>query len=475
MSTINFLFGNPKRKGSGGKSMATKRKTSRKTTKRKNPMVVRVTSAKGKVTKSKPFLTASEKLALTKHKRETTRELNSLKKGLALAVKEGNKGSLSYKGAERTLKEVETLNKKLRSKLTANKKAYAQAKKMRDEAKAQKLKVEILRVSSNTKNEIKKAIKKAEAKLGKLGAKKAMAATKEGKAMATRRKTAKNGAKNATAKKGAKNATAKKGAKNATAKKAAPKKPTAKKGAKKPTAKKGAKKPTAKKAAPKKKATKRTTLTSVKKRISKATAKKGGIRKGKSVKQKIVRGKRKYSNITKRLNPIGGKTMKGLKIYLKHEMTEMAGLAVGGMGTSLFEGVFAKFAPNAYTKAQGVFKSSLGAVLGLASGVGLGILNQKFLKNNKNLDMFAKGVIGASVVMIGKTAYETAANFAPLPVAIPMLPSTDMGYTIAGIDYDSQDAFQGIDYGSQGDFRGIDYGSQGDFQGMFEANDIAFN
>jgi hypothetical protein len=90
--------------------------------------------------------------------------------------------------------------------------------------------------------------------------------------------------------------------------------------------------------------------------------------------------------------------------YINHNALEIGGLAVGGIATTFINNFINNKFPSFAGKMSGVFKNFSGSVTPLATGILLGLLNEKFMKKNEYVEAFAKGLIGAGIVGVGVTA-----------------------------------------------------------------------
>lgn len=151
-----------------------------------------------------------------------------------------------------------------------------------------------------------------------------------------------------------------------------------------------------------------------------------GFKVGQSAKKlHSYKKKGKYEmSIRKISNPKGVmRLMKNPIPYLNHNALELGGLVVGGFATGAINAFIDKKFPTIAAKLDGVFKNFSGSVVPLATGMIIGLLNEKFMKKNQYADAFAKGLIGAGVVGIGVTA----ANYV-FPVTTTMKGLEDRGF-----------------------------------------------
>lgn len=465
MTQLQFLFGNPK----GGKSMK----------KKKNPQRYGYRKGNGKVKKGIIYLTTAEKKHIADAKAILGKEIVSLDK--ALKSSKASKSSTMYKSTLKLKTKLQADNRVLRKKIKDAEAMMKKALRESKELKAKGYKAKLITLSKDGTKEVKSKVALGLRKIDKAidTLKEAKVAKKKTKKKVTKRKVTK---KKVTRRKVAKKKVTKK---KVTRRKVAKKKVTKRKVAKKVTRRKVAKKKTTKKVT-RRKATKRKSakkkvrkskpigVTKFKKKVSKATKKKGGLGKGKSRKFSVKRGKRKYSASIKRYkrNPMGGLNMKLNKI-LKHNIAEATGLFLGGATHGGVNDLFARFMPNVADRIQRVLGNFSGAFFPIVAGVGLGIASDKLKgKGKEYASSLAKGLIGAGVVGLGATAYETVRPSVPMAGMV----QDDLGfdgesdYEIGG--YDNQmgviansDFDETTSHQEDADDFGVEFDS---FEGEFE-------
>jgi len=99
--------------------------------------------------------------------------------------------------------------------------------------------------------------------------------------------------------------------------------------------------------------------------------------------------------------------MKNVQKYLKHNVSEAGGLAIGGFASEAINAqILSKF-PTIGASMGKVFGRFTGSAIPMITGILAGLATSK-IKNKKfkeSADMIAKGLIGSSVVGIGNIAY----------------------------------------------------------------------
>jgi hypothetical protein len=415
MAKLQYIFGNPTKRKSRGKSMKKRR------TRKKNPYKVnyrvtkKVTGPKGK-TKTEvlkktsggyaaptpgEMKTLSARLTMLREKRTSARTPAAKKRYTAQLAKlkkmyerELSKADLA-KVLDKTIKEE--LRDVYPGATVTGKRAYAHESKT---TKRKKKKVAKKKTSKKRKTTKKKVIKR-----------------KPAKRKTTKRKTTKR-------------------------------KPAKKKVVRRK------RKVTKRKASAEVRLNKKST--SVKARIPK------NLKRKKSVSTKWKSGKKKGRVTVTRKNPIGGNGMRvmGQKItsYDKREFAALGigGLAYGGINVLLSKIPGISGVQSFLARSVPVIGGSLGTFL---AGATVNILNTKYMRNNQYLAMLGDGLVAASVVGMGVEAAQMIPGLSPGMSGVDFTPMQGVDFTpsMGSLDYEPKADFGGIDFIPE--MSGADFGA----------------
>jgi hypothetical protein len=167
-----------------------------------------------------------------------------------------------------------------------------------------------------------------------------------------------------------------------------------------------------------------------------------------------------------RKNPMGGQMKQAIEKYSKHKLTEAAGLAIGGFTSEAINNVVLTKMPQLASFMGRWFGRGTGAAINAVVGVTLGIANEKLMKNNAQVDMLAKGIIGSAAVTAGNALYamtlgrSAMGSFHVGESRISRFqtdPSTDFGGFVTGNSNMGSFIYGDSGMGSNADFSGVDF------------------
>ena len=168
----------------------------------------------------------------------------------------------------------------------------------------------------------------------------------------------------------------------------------------------------------------------------------------------------------------------------KHNAIELAGLFTGGAFHGATMDMIVRINPAVGAWMHRTFKGFTESVAPLGLGVITSIIAEKYIKKAQTQDQvvtFAKGIIGASIVSMGRAAYGmTVAKEAPSAATGAFVTGDDMGAFVTGdemgaieemSDFGGNDADFGqieteTDFGDDGDINDNDSKDDTDFGGM---------